>query len=201
MTAETLAAAREAICAVFGVLPGLLSPATTGPMVREAQRHLAQWQLMPMAALVSQEATEKLGQDVSIDVMRPLQAYDAGGRSRALATIVEAMARAKEVGLAPGAPQFSSACGPFYGMLYGSIAAVICSYIESSVISPFLTLLCKVRAVFAGIRNANRLFIIEASEKASSSLFIAFALNVSPKAPATTNSHHFLDASIEKIGT
>ena len=102
MTAETLAAAREAICSVFGVLPGLMNPATTGPIVREAQRHLAQWTLQPVAALVAQEASEKLGQDVNIDVMRPLQAFDAGGRARALATIVEALARAKEAGLSPG---------------------------------------------------------------------------------------------------
>jgi len=34
--------------------------------------------------------------------MRPLQAYDAGDRARALATIIEAMARAKEAGLTPG---------------------------------------------------------------------------------------------------
>ena len=101
MTAETLSAAREAICAVFGVLPGLLSPATTGPLVREAQRHLAQWQLMPMAALIAQEASEKLGQAVTIDIMRPLQAYDAGGRARALAGIVEALAAAKAGGLDP----------------------------------------------------------------------------------------------------
>ncbi|MGR3717834.1 MAG: hypothetical protein ACU0B1_13935 [Thermohalobaculum sp.] len=66
------------------------------------QRHLAQWTLQPVAALVAQEASEKLGQDVNIDVMRPLQAFDAGGRARALATIVEALARAKEAGLSPG---------------------------------------------------------------------------------------------------
>jgi len=58
--------------------------------------------LQPVAALVAQEASEKLGQDVNIDVMRPLQAFDAGGRARALATIVEALARAKEAGLSPG---------------------------------------------------------------------------------------------------
>ena len=34
--------------------------------------------------------------------MRPLQAYDAGGRARALATTVQALAQAKEGGLAPG---------------------------------------------------------------------------------------------------
>jgi hypothetical protein len=41
------------------------------------------------------------GSDVTIDVLRPLQAYDSGGRARAIATMIEAMARAKEAGLAP----------------------------------------------------------------------------------------------------
>ena len=98
----TLAAAREAICAVYGVLPGLFSPATMGPMVREVQRHLAQWTLQPIAALIAEEASQKFGAPVTLDTLRPLQAFDAGGRARALATIVEALARAKEAGLAPG---------------------------------------------------------------------------------------------------
>jgi hypothetical protein len=41
--------ARDQINAAFGILPGLNNKATTGPMVREAQRHLAQWTLQPMA--------------------------------------------------------------------------------------------------------------------------------------------------------
>lgn len=101
MTAETLAAARDAICGAFGVLPGLMNPATTGPMVREAQRHLAGWVLQPMAELLAEEASAKLGAAVMIDVGRPLQAFDAGGRARALAQIIEAMGRAKELGLTP----------------------------------------------------------------------------------------------------
>ncbi|MEM9782348.1 MAG: hypothetical protein AAF899_07725 [Pseudomonadota bacterium] len=99
MTRETLDAARGGILAAFGVLPGLMSPATTGPMVREAQRHLAQWMLQPIAGLIAEEATAKLGQAVTLDVMRPLQAYDAGGRARALSGIVQAMATAKAAGL------------------------------------------------------------------------------------------------------
>jgi hypothetical protein len=102
MTAETLEAARSAVCAAFGVLPGLFNPATTGPLVREAQRHLAGWTLQPMAALIAEEATAKLGAPVELDVMRPLQAFDAGGRARAFATTVQALAQAKEAGLAPG---------------------------------------------------------------------------------------------------
>lgn len=99
MTTETLAAARDSICSVFGVLPGLFSPATTGPLVREAQRHLAAWTLQPMAELVAQEASEKLGTPVEIDILRPLQAYDAGGRARALNGVIESLATAKAAGL------------------------------------------------------------------------------------------------------
>lgn len=99
MTAETLAAARNAVGMAYGVLPGLTNQATTGPMVREAQRHLAGWVLQPLAELLAQEATAKLGTAVTIDVGRPLQAFDAGGRARALSALVEAMGRAKELGL------------------------------------------------------------------------------------------------------
>lgn len=101
MTAESMAAARESVCAAFGVLPGLLSPTTTGPMVREAQRQLAQWTLQPIAALIAEEASDKLGSAVTLDVMRPLQAYDAGGRARAVAGIVGALSQAKDAGLDP----------------------------------------------------------------------------------------------------
>ncbi len=102
MSVESLAAARDAICGAFGVLPGLFNPATTGPLVREAQRHLAQWTLQPIAMLLAEEATEKLGSKVDIDCIGPTQAFDAGGSARALATIVQAYAQAKEAGLAPG---------------------------------------------------------------------------------------------------
>lgn len=101
MTAETLEAARNAISMAFGVLPGLHNQATTGPMVREAQRHLGGWTLQPIAALLAEEATAKLGGEVQIDVMRPVQAYDVGGRARALSTIITAMAEAKAAGIAP----------------------------------------------------------------------------------------------------
>lgn len=101
MTKASLDAARDAICGVFGVLPGLMNSATTGPMVREAQRHLGGWTLQPLAMKMAEECTAKLGSPVMIDVMRPTQAYDVGGRARALQTIVEAMARAKELQLTP----------------------------------------------------------------------------------------------------
>lgn len=99
MTKETLGAAQDAICGAFGVLPGLFNPATTGPMVREAQRHLAGWTLQPIAMLLAEECTEKLGADVMIDTLRPLRAFDAGGRARALSAIVQTLATAKEAGI------------------------------------------------------------------------------------------------------
>ena len=99
MTRETWAAARSSIEMAFGVLPGLSNIATTGPMVREAQRHLAQWMLQPIAELIAEEATAKLDTQVKLDVMRPLQAFDAGGRARAVSAVVGALAVAKGAGI------------------------------------------------------------------------------------------------------
>jgi len=101
MTRETLAAARDSINMAFGILPGLANAATTGPLVREAQRHLAQWVLQPIAAGMAEEATEKLGMTVTLDTLRPLQAFDAGGRARAITAVIGALAQAKEAGIDP----------------------------------------------------------------------------------------------------
>jgi hypothetical protein len=43
--------------------------------------------------------------DLTVDVIRPLQAFDAGGRARALSQIIEAFGRAKELGLTPAEMQ------------------------------------------------------------------------------------------------
>lgn len=99
MTKETFSAAQAAICMAFGVLPALFNAATTGPVVREAQRHLAGWVLEPIAQTLAFEAGRKFGTMLRIDVGRPLQAFDAGGRARALSSLIEAMGRAKELGL------------------------------------------------------------------------------------------------------
>jgi len=99
MTAETLLSARASIFAAFGVLPALFAERAQGPLVREAQRHLAQWTLAPVAALVAEEASEKLGTAVTLDLMTPLQAYDQGGRSRALTATVSALKDAKDGGV------------------------------------------------------------------------------------------------------
>lgn len=102
MTAETLAAAREGILMAYGVLPSLVNRSATGPAVREAQRQLAIWTLQPIAALLADEASAKLGTPVVIDTIRPLQAFDAGGRARALSAIIKTMAEAKEAGIPTG---------------------------------------------------------------------------------------------------
>ena len=99
MTTENMEAARAAISNVFGVLPALTSSSTTGPLVREAQRHLAQWTLQPMAVMMAEEVSAKLETPIEIDVMRPLQAFDAGGRARALKTTIDALALAKDAGV------------------------------------------------------------------------------------------------------
>lgn len=103
MTRETLEASRDAICGAFGVLPGLFNRDTTGPMVRECQRHLSQWALQPLAELLAEEASEKFGAEVELDTMRPTQAFDAGGTARAFSALVDGLARAKEAGLDPAA--------------------------------------------------------------------------------------------------
>jgi portal protein len=103
MTKETWTGARDSIAMAYGVLPCLFDGASQqGPAIREGQRHLAQWTLQPISELIAEEASLKLGATVTIDVMRPSQAFDAGGRARALSTFIDAMARAKEAGLAPG---------------------------------------------------------------------------------------------------
>lgn len=101
MTAEHVAGARDAISSAFGVLPGWLNPQTTGPLVREAQRHLVQFVLQPIAEVVAQEASEKLGAKVTLDLVSPLQAFDQGGRARAFATMIEGLTAAKAAGLTP----------------------------------------------------------------------------------------------------
>ncbi|MFC3060368.1 hypothetical protein [Paenirhodobacter populi] len=96
---KMLTEAKGAIYGTFGILPGLFNPATTGPLVREAQRHLAQIVLQPIANIMAEEAAEKLGAGVQVDVVRPMQAFDAGGKARALATMIGALAQAKEAGI------------------------------------------------------------------------------------------------------
>ena len=92
-------AARDAILTAFGVLPAMVASNAQGPLVREAQRQIATWTLQPLAEIVSEELTDKLGQPVRIDTLRPLQAFDAGGRARAAAGVVQALAMAKEAGV------------------------------------------------------------------------------------------------------
>jgi hypothetical protein len=96
---ESHASARDAILSAFGVLPAWLNPMTTGPLVREAQRHLAQFVLQPIAEVIAQECSEKLSAEVTLDLITPLQAYDQSGRARAFATIVEGLAAAKNSSL------------------------------------------------------------------------------------------------------
>ena len=103
MAVEAHRAAKGAILSAYGILPALVADNAQGPLVREAQRDLAQWTLQPIAMCMAEELTAKLGAPVEIDVMRPLQAFDAGGRARAAATIVQAMAMAKEAGVDPDA--------------------------------------------------------------------------------------------------
>lgn len=96
---EMLPEARDAILAAYGVLPTLLYKSAPGTSIYAAERHLAQWQLQPIAGLIAQEARAKLGDDVSVDTLQPLQGYDAGTRSRALAAVIRGLSEAKAAGL------------------------------------------------------------------------------------------------------
>ena len=60
---------------------------------------LASWNLQPIAELIAEQATAKLGGRVTIDVVQPLQANDVGGEARALSAVIGALAQAKEAGI------------------------------------------------------------------------------------------------------
>jgi hypothetical protein len=81
----------------------MLTRAAQGTTIREGQRQLAVWTIQPIADLMAEEVTAKMGGTVSIDTMRNLQAFDVSGRARAMKTIIEAMTLAKEAGLDPSA--------------------------------------------------------------------------------------------------
>ena len=107
MAVPSLQEARGAIFAAFGILPAMFAANAQGPLVREAQRHLAQWVLQPMAQVMAEECSAKLSSPVTIDVVRPAQAFDAGGRARAFGAMVQALTQAKEAGLDPQAVEDS----------------------------------------------------------------------------------------------
>lgn len=101
MTIESLEASRNSILSVFGVLPSLFNPSTTGPQTREAQRHLCQFMLTPICKLIAHEASQKLATTVTLNCLEPLQAFDLGQRTRSLAAIISALAEAKAAGIDP----------------------------------------------------------------------------------------------------
>jgi len=55
--------------------------------------------LQPIANLIAAEASEKVTSDVTIDVMQPLRAFDAGGRAWAASQVVQLQSLAKESGV------------------------------------------------------------------------------------------------------
>lgn len=100
MLVDTLREAKGEILNAYGVLPSLVNNQTTGPLVREAQRHLAQWTLTPIVTMMAAECTDKLG-ETTIDVSAPLHAFDVGGRARALSGVISALAVAQQSGVTP----------------------------------------------------------------------------------------------------
>ena len=57
----------------------------------------------PMETQLAEEASAKPGAAVTMDVMRPVQAFDAGGRARAPSQVIDALAAAQETGVDPTA--------------------------------------------------------------------------------------------------
>jgi hypothetical protein len=51
---------------------------------------------------MAEECSGKLGQPVAIDLVRPSQAYDAGGKARAFSAMIKALAEAQAAGIDPG---------------------------------------------------------------------------------------------------
>lgn len=99
MPVQTLTAARESVSLAYGVLPALLSNQTTGPLVREAQRHLVQFTLQPVAEVMATECSEKLGGNVVLDALTGTQAFDTGAAARSFQMLVAGLAMAKEAGV------------------------------------------------------------------------------------------------------
>jgi hypothetical protein len=99
MAKETLDAARDSVLTAYGVLPALFDSGTTGQLVKQAQQHLAQWCLQPLANLISEESSEKFGGSVDIDVMTGTQAFDTGAAARSFQMLITGLAAAKEAGV------------------------------------------------------------------------------------------------------
>lgn len=96
---ETLGAARASILTAYGILPALFDPATTGQLVREAQRHLIQFTLQPVSDLIAAEASEKLGGTVTLDTLTGTQAFDTGAAARSFQMLIAGLAAAKDAGV------------------------------------------------------------------------------------------------------
>jgi len=80
-------------------------PQTTGPLVREAQRHLVQFVLQPIAEVVAQEASEQLEGEGRSRSCEPASSLRPRRRARAFATMIEGLSNAKAAGLTPAQVQ------------------------------------------------------------------------------------------------
>jgi hypothetical protein len=89
--------ARDQINAAFGILPGLNNKATTGPMVREAQHHLASWTLQPMARQRKPRISWATRSHWTL--CGPYRRLAVGGGQRTVTELVKALAEAKAAGV------------------------------------------------------------------------------------------------------
>ena len=79
----------DSIRGAFGIPPGIFGRSTPGNSIREALRHLSFATLAPLARMLSDELSDKLGTSVTIDVTGALGTADFVARARALKTISE----------------------------------------------------------------------------------------------------------------
>jgi len=100
---ESIEAARDAISMAFGIPPGFWHRAVQGNALRELERFFVQYTLQAIAATMAHELSDKLDADIRIDTLRPLQAFDAGGRARSFATLIKGLSEAREAGIDPNA--------------------------------------------------------------------------------------------------
>ena len=80
-------AIADSIRSSFGIPPGIFGRSTPGNSIRESLRHMSFATLQPIADMLGEEFSVKLGTAVEIDVVSAFGVSDFVARARALATI------------------------------------------------------------------------------------------------------------------
>lgn len=80
-------AVADSIRSAYGIPPGIFGRSTPGNSIRESLRHMSFATLQPIADMLGDELSAKLGSAVEIDVVSAFGVSDFVARARALATI------------------------------------------------------------------------------------------------------------------